>query len=77
MQLFPTAPLTAFLRGYFKYMSLPISEDEQDAGPEPAPDPDDPFDIMLVCLYSLPLGLLAMNFVLAWLRTLSLASSIR
>jgi hypothetical protein len=42
--LFPVSALSKMLRGYFNYMSVPISDEDD-------PDPDreeDPFDAMLV-----------------------------
>lgn len=53
IQLFPASALSRMLKGYFKYVSIPILDEDN-------PDPDreeDPFDMMLVGL-NLILGFL-------------------
>ena len=56
IHLFPLSPLAQLLRAYFKYMSVPLQEDE-DEGAAPADEEDvmDQLDIMTVGELLLPI----------------------
>jgi superkiller protein 3 len=51
IMLFPASPMASLLRGYYNYMGVSISEDEDEDDPTGLPD-DDPFDTILVSMVS-------------------------
>lgn len=48
MRIFSTSPLTALLRGYFAYMGIPLSDDEDEDQKAPPAAEEDPYDMILV-----------------------------
>ncbi|KAI0063698.1 superkiller protein 3 SKI3 [Artomyces pyxidatus] len=64
-RLFPSAPLSHLVRGFFLYMDIKPSEDEGEAsddGSEPAPD-EDAFDIMLEAAANLQTSIIAQRIL--------------